>query len=105
MHVIVVAGTGSCEQRLGKIHLRKFFRDLVILIVYGHHRLARMYQLTLIDVHGLDLPIDSRAQRHYMAVDLLIVSGFVLEIPSEIAACNDKYSRSRDHQDSLAEDF
>src|SRR5580700_8145783 len=102
MYVVVLVGTRSCEQRLGKIHLRKFFRDLVILIVYGHHRLARMNQLTLIDVHGLDLPIDSRAQRHYMAVDLCIVSVFVLEIPGEIAACQDKYYPSRDNQDSLA---
>jgi hypothetical protein len=41
-----------------------------------------------------------------MAVDLCIVSVFVLEsIPGEIAACDDKYDHSRDYQDSFAADF
>ena len=85
-------GTRSCGQRLGQIHLRKFFRDLVMLSVYGRYRFVSMNQVTLIDIHGLDVPVDSRAQRHNMAVDLCIVNVFVLErIPFKMATCDDKY--------------
>src|ERR1700677_83477 len=80
MHV-VVAGTRSYEKRLGQIHLRKFFRDLLILSINGHYRFASMNQLPLIDVHGFDVSVDSRAYRHNMAVDLCIVSVFVLTMP------------------------
>src|SRR5580704_7754380 len=105
LHVGVVVGTRSCGQRLGQIYLRKFFRDFVILSVYGHYRFASMNQLTLIDVDGLDVPVDSRAQRHDIAVDLCIVSVFVLEsIPVEIATCDDKYYHSQNYQDSFAVD-
>ena len=65
-----------------------------------------MNQLTLIDIHGLDVAVDSRAQRHSMVVDLCIVSVFVLEsIPAEIPSCDDEYDDCRDYQDSFAADF
>jgi hypothetical protein len=97
LRVDIVAGTRSRGQRLGQIHLRKSFCDLAILSVYGHPRFARMNRLTLIDVHGLDVPVDSRARRHNMGVDLCIVSVFAREsIPGEIAACDDKYYHGRD---------
>jgi len=72
----------------------------------GHRRFARMNQLTLIDVHGLDVAVDSRAPRHNMAVDLCIDSAFVLEsIPGEIADCDEKFDQRRDCQDSFAAGF
>jgi hypothetical protein len=41
-----------------------------------------------------------------MAVDLCIVSVFVLEsVPGEIAPCDDNYYHSRDYEDSFAADF
>jgi hypothetical protein len=88
-----------------QVCLLKFFRDLVILSVYGHYRFVSMNQLLLINVRGLDVPVDSRAQRLNMAVDLCIVSVFVLErIPFEIATCDDKYYHSQDYLDSFAVD-
>ena len=77
-----------------------------ILGADGHQRFARFNQLTLIDLHALDAPVDLRAQRHSVAVDLCIVSVFVPEsIPGEIAACDEKCDHHRGYQDSFAADF